>query len=147
MYIAYKHYDQISLFAQRIALDQGDTAKMTFFDPVSVSNDYTIMGFSVNTYALSLVEAERLVKDLDAIHVNRRQFGEEKLFIVGTEDAVQAWYDMMTQGDISTRLIRRYGGLDNFLLKGRSEDGRVELNKSKHQITMEAASYTSKKDL
>lgn len=123
MYLGYKHLEDLTVFSQRLYFLYGKV-KFTFFDTVSLDENYSVQGMSVNAYKLNLETAEQLCSDLNTIHVNRIQFdGEDKLFIIGDPIAVQMWYNVKREGSIANKVIKHFGGTEGIL---RATEGHIK---------------------
>jgi hypothetical protein len=111
-YLGYEWENQVSILASRITLYLQKEIKLSFLSTATVNalgeydtekKEWTIKGFCLSRYNIPVEVAEDMVTDLKCIHVNRRQSSKhETCFAVCAYPSVmQAWYDIMTEGDIS----------------------------------------------
>jgi hypothetical protein len=150
-YLGYEWENQVSILASRITLYLQKEIKLSFLSTATVNalgeydkekKEWTIKGFCLSRYNIPVEVAEEMVSDLKCIHINRSQSSNyETLFAVCAYPTVmQAWYDMMREGNITMKLIRQVGGISNFT-KMSEED--ISFNES--LISLNTPRYTADK--
>ena len=142
-YLGYEWENEVSILSSRITLYLQKEIKLSFLSEATVKalggydtekKDWTIKGFCLSRYNIPVEVAEDMVVDLRCIHVNRCQSSQhETCFAVCAYPSVmQAWYDMMREGNISMKLIRQVGGCDA-LTRMKGED--IKLLKAEIALT------------
>ena len=150
-YLGYEWENQVSILASRITLYLQKEIKLSFLSNTTIKaigeydtekKEYKIQGFCLSRYNIPVEVAEDMVTDLKCIHVNRSQSSKhETCFAVCAYPSVmQAWYDMMREGNISMKLIRQVGGCDA-LTRMQEED--IKLLKA--EIALTTPSYIADK--
>lgn len=150
-YLGYEWENQVSILASRITLYLQKEIKLSFLSNTTIKaigeydtekKEYKIQGFCLSRYNIPVEVAEEMVTDLKCIHVNRSQSSNyETLFAVCAYPSVmQAWYDIMREGNISMKLIRQVGGCD--ALTRMSEEDIVF---QKSLISLNTPRYTADK--
>ena len=150
-YLGYEWENEVSILSSRITLYLQKEIKLSFLSEATVKalgeydtekKDWTIKGFCLSRYNIPVEAAEEMVVDLKCIHVNRSQSSQyETCFAVcAYPSVIQAWYDMMREGNISMKLIRQVGGCDA-LTRMKEED--IKLLEA--EIALTAPKYTADK--
>jgi len=148
-YLGYEWENEVSILSSRITLYLQKEIKLSFFSSATVNTiagydedkkEWTIQGFCLSRYNIPVETAEKMVADLKCIHVNRSQSYETLFAVCAYPTVMQAWYDMMREGNISMKLIRQVGGCDA-LIKMQGEDIRL----LKAEIALTTPKYTAEK--
>jgi hypothetical protein len=148
-YLGYEWENQVSILASRITLYLQKEIKLSFLSSATVNTitgfdkdekEWTIQGFCLSRYNIPIAIAEEMVADLNCIHINKRYTHETAFAICAYPKVMQAWYDMMREGNISMNLIRQVGGCDA-LIKMQMED--IKLLKA--EIALTTPRYTAEK--
>ena len=113
-YLGYKHKNETSVLASRLTLKLNKEIELYFFDETTFDQngkEYSLQGFTISRYNISKEDAYELTKDLKCIYINERDSNSsETLFIIAPDsETVQVWYDMMREGSISMRILRKFG--------------------------------------
>jgi hypothetical protein len=120
-YLGYEWENQVSILASRITLYLQKEIKLSFLSSTTVTakgeydkepEEYTIQGFCLSRYDIPMDVAEEMVADLKCIHVNKRYTYETAFAVCAYPSVMQAWYDMMWEGTVATKLIHHVGGCD-----------------------------------
>lgn len=120
-YLGYEWENQVSILASRITLHLQKEIKLSFLSSTTVKaigdydkepTEYTIQGFCLSRYNIPMEVAEEMVADLKCIHVNKRYNYETAFAVCAYPSVMQAWYDMMWEGTVATKLIHHVGGTD-----------------------------------
>lgn len=113
--------DSISNFVSKLTLLTQQECSAFLFSPVTIELDYerTLQGFSISTKADIREYKEEIIeilKEFDDLFVNHHNSSKhELLFVKGNVDALNKWYYMMHEGNISTEVIRRCGGMESMI--------------------------------
>jgi len=122
-YLGYEWENQVSILTSRITLYLQKEIKLSFLSSATVDTiaghdkdekEWTVQGFCLSRYNIPKEVAEEMVADLKCIHINKRYSYETAFAICAYPEVMQAWYDMMREGNISMKLIRQVGGYDAF---------------------------------
>lgn len=133
-YLGYEWENQVSILASRITLYLQKEIKLSFLSTATVEvkgeydkepEEYTIQGFCLSRYDVPKDVLEEMVADLKCIHINKRYTYETAFAVCAYPSVMQAWYDMMWEGTVATKLIRHVGGIQG--LMNLSEERRQEL--------------------
>lgn len=131
-YLGYEWENQVSILASRITLYLQKEIKLSFLSSATVKaigdydkepQEYTIQGFCLSGYNVPKDVLEEMVADLKCIHINKRYTYETAFAVCAYPSVMQAWYDMMWEGTVATKLIHHVGGCD----------GLTRLSKERHQ--------------
>jgi len=135
-YLGYKYKDQISILASRLTLHIGSEIKLYFFDLVHIhmkdeDEEQALQGATLSRYSLPLETAEILVKDLDCIYINKRDYKDnDPAFIVAPRpEIIQEWYNVMREGSISISMLYKFGEMFDKGTPEERESHRRELAK------------------
>lgn len=102
-----KHKEEISILACRLALHFQKEIALFFFDESDI-DDTPYQGMSIKRYNIDRETGERMVKDLEFIHVNRDYNGETVFIICNSIEDLQTYYDERRNGKISTKVCRHF---------------------------------------
>jgi hypothetical protein len=120
-YLGYEWENQVSILASRITLYLQKEIKLSFLSSATVKTiagydkepqEWTVQGFCLSRYNIPMDVAEEMVADLECIHVNKRYKYETAFAVCAYPEVMQAWYDMMWEGTVATKLIYDIGGID-----------------------------------
>ena len=123
-YLGYQWQDEVSILASRLTLLFGKEIKLSFLSTATVravgqydteKKEYTVQGFclsSGSSHSDKRDQIREMVKDLKCIHLNEHYNYEIAFAVCAYPSVMQAWYDMMHEGTVADRLIRRVGGTD-----------------------------------
>ena len=120
-YLGYEWENQVSILASRITLHLQKEIKLSFMSSTNVKaigdydkepQEYKIQGFCLSRYTIPQDIAEEMVADLKCIHVNKRYSYETAFAVCAYPSVMQAWYDMMWEGTVATKLIHDVGGIE-----------------------------------
>ena len=123
-YLGYQWQDQVSVLASRLTLMLGKEIKLYFLSDSRVKaigqfdkepREYKIQGFVLSTgssHSDKRDQVREMLKDLDCIHLNEDRTYELSFAVCAYPSVMQAYYDMMYEGAIATRLIHKVGGTD-----------------------------------
>jgi hypothetical protein len=123
-YLGYQWQDEVSILASRLTLLFGKEIKLSFLSTATVrakgiydkeKEEYTVQGFCLSTgssHSDKRDQIREMVKDLKCIHLNEHYNYEIAFAVCAYPSVMQAWYDMMFEGTVADRLIRRIGGTD-----------------------------------
>jgi len=120
-YLGYEWENQVSILASRITLYLQKEIKLSFLSSATVKaigeydkepQEYTVQGFCLSQYNIPMDIAEEMVADLKCIYVNKRYTYETAFAVCAYPSVMQAWYDMMWEGTVATKLIYGVGGTD-----------------------------------
>jgi hypothetical protein len=123
-YLGYKWQDEVSILASRLTLLLGKEIKLSFLSDTTVKavgqfdtepKEYMVQGFvlsSGSSHSDKRDQVREMVKDLECIHLNEYYNYELAFTVCAYPSVMQAWYDMMYEGRVADRLIRRVGGTD-----------------------------------
>lgn len=120
-YLGYEWENQVSILASRITLYLQKEIKLSFLSSATVKTiagydkepqEWTVQGFCLSRYNIPMDVAEEMVADLNCIHVNKRYKYETAFAVCAYPEVMQAWYDMMWEGTVATKLIYDIGGID-----------------------------------
>ncbi len=116
MYLGYKHRDQVSRLASKLTLLACKEIYIYHFDETTFhgkdGKEHKVQGIYCPDYRISVDQMEFILScdELKNIHVNKKDSSEfETMLVIGEEESVQAWYNMMREGLISSNIIRKYG--------------------------------------
>jgi hypothetical protein len=125
-YLGYQWQDQVSILASRLTLMLEKEIKLYFLSDARVRaigkydkepKEYMIQGFvlsSGSSHSDKRDQVREMLKDLDCIHLNEDRTYELSFAVCAYPSVMQAYYDMMYEGAIATRLIHKVGGTDAF---------------------------------
>jgi len=115
-HLGYKYKDEISILVSRITLLLGKEIRLSFFDIVHIDNweddvEEILQGFVLSRYSIPLDKALEFTKDLNTIHVNKYNYNssESTFTICEKPEILQRWYNIMYEGNISMKMIRKFG--------------------------------------
>jgi hypothetical protein len=138
-YLGYEYKKELSIFVSRLTLKLQKEIKLYFFSEIETEvgkKKNGLQGFTITRYNISKEDALEMTKDLKCIHVNEKDTNSsETLFIIAQDnETVQAWYDMMRDGRISTILVREFnlgngGPFDDDLIS-KMKKRKLELDNS-----------------
>ena len=120
-YLGYEWENQVSILASRITLYLQKEIKLSFLSSATVKTiagydkepqEWTVQGFCLSKYNIPRDVAEEMTADLKCIHVNKRYTYETAFAVCAYPEVMQAWYDMMWEGTVATKLIYDIGGID-----------------------------------
>ena len=120
-YLGYEWENQVSILASRITLYLQKEIKLSFLSSATVRTiagydkepqEWTVQGFCLSRYNIPMDVAEEMVADLKCIYVNKRYAYETAFAVCAYPEVMQAWYDMMWEGTVATKLIYDVGGID-----------------------------------
>lgn len=120
-YLGYEWENQVSILASRITLYLQKEIKLSFLSSATVRTiagydkepkEWTVQGFCLSRYNIPMDVAEEMVADLKCIYVNKRYTYETAFAVCAYPEVMQAWYDMMWEGTVATKLIYDIGGID-----------------------------------
>ena len=120
-YLGYEWENQVSILASRITLYLQKEIKLSFLSSATVKTiagydkepqEWTVQGFCLSRYDIPRDVAEEMTADLKCIHVNKRYTYETAFAVCAYPEVMQAWYDMMWEGTVATKLIYDIGGID-----------------------------------
>lgn len=120
-YLGYEWENQVSILASRITLYLQKEIKLSFLSSATVRTiagydkepqEWTVQGFCLSRYNIPMSVAEEMVADLECIYVNKRYTYETAFAVCAYPEVMQAWYDMMWEGTVATKLIYDVGGID-----------------------------------
>jgi hypothetical protein len=120
-YLGYEWENQVSILASRITLYLQKEIKLSFLSSATVKTiagydkepqEWTVQGFCLSRYNIPRDVAEEMTADLKCIHVNKRYTYETAFAVCAYPEVMQAWYDMMWEGTVATKLIYDIGGID-----------------------------------
>jgi hypothetical protein len=123
-YLGYQWENQVSVLASRITLHLQKEIKLVFLSSTTVNtiagydkepHEWVIQGFCLSRYSLPREVAEEMVADLDCIYINKYYKSELIFTICAYPNVLQAWYDIMWEGVIATKVINELGGTDGLL--------------------------------
>jgi hypothetical protein len=120
-YLGYEWENEVSILASRITLYLQKEIKLSFLSSATVrtiagyskdKEEWTVQGFCLSRYNIPMDVAEEMVADLKCIYVNKRYTYETAFAVCAYPEVMQAWYDMMWEGTVATKLIQDAGGID-----------------------------------
>jgi hypothetical protein len=120
-YLGYEWENQVSILASRITLYLQKEIKLSFLSSATVKTiagydkepqEWTVQGFCLSRYNIPMDVAEEMTADLKCIYVNKRYTYETAFAVCAYPEVMQAWYDMMWEGTVATKLIYDIGGID-----------------------------------
>jgi hypothetical protein len=135
-YLGYEWENQVSILASRITLYLQKEIKLSFLSSATVrtiagyskeKEEWTVQGFCLSRYNIPIDIAEEMVADLKCIYVNKRYTYETAFAVCAYPEVMQAWYDMMWEGTVATKLIRHVGGCDGLTRLSEEEHQELEL--------------------
>ena len=135
-YLGYEWGNQVSILASRITLYLQKEIKLSFLSSATVrtiagyskeKEEWTVQGFCLSRYDIPIDIAEEMVADLKCIYVNKRYTYETAFAVCAYPEVMQAWYDMMWEGTVATKLIRHVGGCDGLTRLSEEEHQELEL--------------------
>ena len=135
-YLGYEWENQVSILASRITLYLQKEIKLSFLSSATVETivgyskekeEWTVQGFCLSRYNIPIDIAEEMVADLKCIYVNKRYTYETAFAVCAYPEVMQAWYDMMWEGTVATKLIRHVGGCDGLTRLSEEEHQELEL--------------------
>ena len=135
-YLGYEWENQVSILASRITLYLQKEIKLSFLSSATVrtivgyskeKEEWTVQGFCLSRYDIPIDIAEEMVADLKCIYVNKRYTYETAFAVCAYPEVMQAWYDMMWEGTVATKLIRHVGGCDGLTRLSEEEHQELEL--------------------
>jgi len=138
-YLGYEWENQVSILASRITLHLQKEIKLSFLSEAQVEavgkydkepKEYTIKGFCLSRYFVRREVLESMVEDLPCIHINKRYENETVFTVCAYPSVMQAWYDMMWKGSISTKVIKDLGDKWH-----KASEEEVETLHKKHKAT------------
>jgi len=148
-YLGYEWENQVSILASRITLYLQKEIKLSFLSSATVNTiagydkdkkEWTIQGFCLSRYNIPMDAAEEMIVDLKCIHINKMYSYETAFAVCAYPEVMQAWYDMMREGNVSMKVIRQAGGCDA-LTKMQEEDIRL----LEAEIALTTPKYTADK--
>ena len=137
-YLGYQWQDQVSILASRLTLMLEKEIKLSFLSDATVRaigkydkepKEYMVQGFvlsSGSSHSDKRDQVREMLKDLDCIHLNEYYNYELAFTVCAYPSVMQAWYDMMYEGDIATDLIHRVGGARAFTRMSEEEIKPIE---------------------
>jgi hypothetical protein len=146
-YLGYQWQDEVSILASRLTLLFGKEIKLSFLSTTTVKavgeydkekKEYTVQGFclsSGSSHSDKRDQIREMIKDLKCIHLNEHYNYEIAFAVCAYPSVMQAWYDMMFEGTVADRLIRRVGGTDA-LTKMYNEGKENELDILEEEIKL-----------
>ncbi len=155
-YLGYQWQDEVSILASRLTLLFGKEIKLSFLSTATVrakgiydteKEEYTLQGFclsSGSSHSDKRDQIREMVKDLKCIHLNEDYKCEIAFAVCAYPSVMQAWYDMMYEGTVADRLIRRVGGTDA-LTKMYTEGKKNELDILEEEIKSTIIRHTVNK--
>jgi hypothetical protein len=155
-YLGYKWQDEVSILASRLTLLLGKEIKLSFLSDTTVKavgqfdtepKEYMVQGFvlsSGSSHSDKRDQVREMVKDLECIHLNEYYNYELAFTVCAYPSVMQAWYDMMYEGTVADRLIRRVGGTDA-LTKMYTEGKKNELDILEEEIKSTIIRHTVNK--
>lgn len=135
-YLGYEWENQVSILASRITLYLQKEIKLSFLSSATVKTiagyskekeEWTVQGFCLSRYDIPIDIAEEMVADLECIYVNKRYTYETAFAVCAYPEVMQAWYDMMWEGTVATKLIHYVGGCDGLTRLSEEEHQELEL--------------------
>ena len=106
--------NSISTVISRRTLQKGKECTAYLFSPVEVESsthwNKKLQGFTIsNSHVTSMEEAEELVKDIDDIFINKLNSSKSEIvFVQGNRETLNAWYKMMKEGKIASKIWRKF---------------------------------------
>ena len=155
-YLGYQWQDEVSILASRLTLLFGKEIKLSFLSTATVrakgiydkeKEEYTLQGFCLSggsSHSDKRDQIREMVKDLKCIHLNEDYKCEIAFAVCAYSSVMQAWYDMMYEGTVADRLIRRVGGTDA-LTKMYTEGKKNELDILEEEIKSTIIRHTVNK--
>ena len=155
-YLGYQWQDEVSILASRLTLLFGKEIKLSFLSTATVrakgiydkeKEEYTLQGFCLSggsSHSDKRDQIREMVKDLKCIHLNEHYTYEIAFAVCAYPSVMQAWYDMMYEGTVADRLIRRVGGTDA-LTKMYNEGKENELDILEEEIKSTIIRHTVNK--
>lgn len=134
-YLGYEWENQVSILASRITLYLQKEIKLSFLSSATVKTiagydkkpqEWTVQGFCLSRYNIPRDIAEEMTADLKCIHVNKRYTYETAFAVCAYPEVMQAWYDMMWEGTVATKLIYNIGGTDALCRLSKEEHQALE---------------------
>jgi hypothetical protein len=135
-YLGYEWENQVSILASRITLYLQKEIKLSFLSSTTVKakgeydkepKEYTIQGFCLSRYNVPKDILEEMVADLKCIHINKHYTYETAFAVCAYPSVMQAWYNMMWEGTVATKLIRHVGGCDGLMRLSEERHQELEL--------------------
>jgi len=139
-YLGYQWQDEVSILASRLTLLFGKEIKLSFMSVATVKaigkyddekKEYQIQGFclsSGSSHSDKRDQIREILKDLKCIHLNEYYNDEIAFAVCAYPSVMQAWYDMMWEGVISTRLIDKVGGIHQLTrMHDQGKNNEIEL--------------------
>jgi hypothetical protein len=148
-YLGYQWQDEVSILASRLTLLFGKEIKLSFLSTATVrakgvydkeKEEYTVQGFCLSTgssHSDKRDQIREMVKDLKCIHLNEHYNYEIAFAVCAYPSVMQAWYDMMFEGTVADRLIRRIGGTDALTkMYTQGKDHEIDIIKEEIKLTV-----------
>ena len=139
-YLGYQWQDEVSILASRLTLLFGKEIKLSFLSDTRVKakgeydkepEEYTVQGFclsSGSSHSDKRDQIREILKDLKCIHLNEYYNNEIAFAVCAYPSVMQAWYDMMWEGAIATRLIDKVGGIHQLArMHDQGKNAEIEL--------------------
>ncbi|MFN9903392.1 MAG: hypothetical protein ACK55Z_32390 [bacterium] len=135
-YLGYEWENQVSILASRITLYLQKEIKLSFLSTATVKvkgeydkepQEYKIQGFCLSRYNVPKDILEEMVADLKCIHINKLYTYETAFAVCAYPSVMQAWYDMMWEGTVATKLIHHVGGTHGLMNLSEEEHQELEL--------------------
>lgn len=118
MYLGYEWEKQVSKLASRITLLVQEEIELSFLSSTKVNaigaydkemKEWDIKGFVIPykyVGKISREQVEEMIADLDCIHLNKSYTSELALAVCAYPSVMQAYYNMMWEGTVSTNVFR-----------------------------------------